>query len=95
MTEETKDLCNRLRGIYNIPISDGAGPIDGKDIFTRKFDTPPINQEAAKAIEEIDNEFETACLMMICLVRRLDENNEWRKEAIRFLNKHDQLNPLR
>jgi hypothetical protein len=51
------DLANRLLGIYNIPVNDGAGLLDGKDTFTRDFSKehfiPPIQKEAAKAITEL------------------------------------------
>lgn len=46
-------IVNRLRGIYTLGVNDGAGPLDGKDTFTRKFETPPIHQEAADAIEAL------------------------------------------
>ena len=53
--EEYQDLINRLRGIYLVPVNDGAGLLDGKDVFTRQFreNIPPICEEAAKAIEEL------------------------------------------
>jgi len=47
------DLVKRLRGEYEIPVNDGAGPLDGKDTFTRTFPVPPIHTEAANAIEEL------------------------------------------
>lgn len=48
-------LVNRLRGIYTIPVNDGAGPLNGSDTFTRTFDgLPPINEEAAKRIERLE-----------------------------------------
>lgn len=51
------DLVNRLRGIYTIPVNDGAGPLDGKNTFTRTFDNlPPIMGEAADAIERLQRE---------------------------------------
>jgi hypothetical protein len=44
-------LINRLRGIYTIPVNDGAGPLNGSDTFSRKFDgVPPINGYAADAL---------------------------------------------
>jgi len=54
MNQNTKELCNRLRGIYNTPVSDGAGLLDGKDTVTRKFETPAISKEAADKIEELN-----------------------------------------
>jgi len=50
------DLVNRLRGIYTMPINDGGGPIDGKDTFSRTFETAPIQHEAANRIEELEKE---------------------------------------
>jgi hypothetical protein len=48
------DLVDRLRGKYVIPIRDGAGPLNGKDTFTRGFQTPPIHHEAAARIESLE-----------------------------------------
>lgn len=51
------DLTNRLRGIYTIPVNDGAGPLDGKTTVTRTFDNlPPIMGEAADRIEALERE---------------------------------------
>lgn len=52
------DLVNRLRGIYTIPVNDGAGPLDGSDTFARAFPVPPINGEAADEIEQLRQEVE-------------------------------------
>lgn len=47
-------LVRRLRGIYTIPVNDGAGLLNGKDTFTRVFEgLPPIQKEAADAIEDL------------------------------------------
>ena len=49
-------LVNRLRGIYTIPVDDGAGPLNGSDTFTREFTgLPAINEEAAKEIERLQS----------------------------------------
>ena len=44
-------LTQRLRGIYTVPVNDGDGLLDCKDTFTRTFEVPPINHEAAACIE--------------------------------------------
>ena len=44
------DLIDRLRGVYTIPVNDGAGPLNGSMTFTRKFPTLPLNVEAAAEI---------------------------------------------
>ena len=51
-----RDLINRLRGIYTIPINDGAGPLNGETVYERRCsyaNLPPINEEAASAIGEL------------------------------------------
>jgi hypothetical protein len=57
MSEPTvSELIERLRGIYTIPVNDGAGLLDGKDTFTRTFDVPPIQLEAADALARLAEE---------------------------------------
>ena len=51
-------ICARLRGIYTVPINDGAGLLNGKDTFTRTFDTPPIQQAAANLIETLNEQID-------------------------------------
>jgi hypothetical protein len=46
-------LVERRRGVYTVPINDGAGPLDGSYEFTRTFETPPIQHEAAAEIERL------------------------------------------
>lgn len=46
-------LVNRLRGIYTIPVDDGAGPLNGSDTFTG---LPAINEEAAREIERLQTQ---------------------------------------
>lgn len=54
---ETQDLIDRLRGIYRIPITDGLGAVgageepDNPEHFVRRFETPPIQHQAAAVIE--------------------------------------------
>lgn len=54
---EAGGLVERLRGIYRIPITDGLGAVgsgeepDNPNEFVRKFDTPPIQHEAATALK--------------------------------------------
>ena len=52
---EPATLVNRLRGIYDTKVNDGAGPLDGKDTVRRTFgNLPPIHAEAARRIEELE-----------------------------------------
>lgn len=48
------DLVSRLRGVYFVPVNDGAGPLNGKDSFTREFHVAPIQREAADRIERLE-----------------------------------------
>lgn len=52
--ETGDDLLDRLRGIYTVPVNDGAGLLDGKSTFTRRFPTLAINVEAAARIEKLE-----------------------------------------
>lgn len=49
-------LPERLRGIYRLGVNDGAGPLNGSDTFTREFQTPPIQRQAADRIEQLEAE---------------------------------------
>lgn len=51
--ERGDDMVKRLRGIYTVPVNDGAGPLNGSNEFTRAFDVPPIQREAADEIERL------------------------------------------
>lgn len=54
-----KDLIDRLRGIYRIPIQDGLGPSGGGEEpnnpseHVERFETTRISREAAGAIEKL------------------------------------------
>jgi hypothetical protein len=59
------DICNKLRGIYRIPITDGLGPAGGEEPenpneFVRKFVVPPIQKRAADLIERLQSELAAA-----------------------------------
>lgn len=47
------DIVERLRGKYRLPLSDGAGPLNGSDTFERTFPVSPIQKEAADEIERL------------------------------------------
>ncbi len=57
--KNTPDICNRLRGIYRIPITDGLGATGGgeepenPDEFVRRFPSVPIQERAADLISEM------------------------------------------
>ncbi|RVP13106.1 hypothetical protein CN085_19535 [Sinorhizobium meliloti] len=65
MNKDRKDLVERLRGIYRIPITDGLGPAGGEEPdnpneFVRTFPSPPIQIEAAAEIDRLRRELEEA-----------------------------------
>lgn len=61
LMRDNSDLLNRLDGIYTVPVNDGAGLLNGKDTFTRKFDNlPPIWKEAADEIRGLNRELANA-----------------------------------
>jgi len=45
-------LVDRLRGIYRMQITDGYGPIDGKDYVEQRYAVGKLSHEAADALEE-------------------------------------------
>lgn len=55
-------LVERLRGIYRLGVNDGAGLLNGKDTFTRQFETPPIQRQAADRIEALEAALRDAAL---------------------------------
>jgi hypothetical protein len=62
-TTDIAGLCKRLRGEYRIPITDGLGPAGGEEPenareFVRRFETAPIQHEAADTIERQAAEIE-------------------------------------
>ena len=62
-TPDIADLCKRLRGEYRIPITDGLGSAGGEEPenaeeFVRRFETAPIQHEAADTLERQAAEIE-------------------------------------
>lgn len=59
MSNDYKDLTDRLRGHYRVPITDGLGATgggeepDNPNEFVRNFPTVPIQLEAANMIEAL------------------------------------------
>lgn len=47
------DIVDRLRGIYRTPINDGAGPLNGKDHYERRFAVGELSHHAADHIENL------------------------------------------
>lgn len=74
ITSETGDhLIDRLHGIYTIPVNDGAGLLNGKDTFTRRFPTLPLNLEAADEIVRLRNLCDSLLTSLKDILTRLPE----------------------
>lgn len=56
MTEDrSKTLVDRLHGIYNIPVNDGAGPLNGSMVFSRNYgDQGSLQGQAALTIQRLE-----------------------------------------
>ena len=77
---KSNDLVNRLRGIYTIPVNDGAFLLNGKDTFTRTFEVPPISLEAAEEIERLTETIRSVINGEFCVTQLqeiIGELNEW------------------
>jgi len=44
---------DRLRGIYTVPVNDGAGLLNGKAEVTHRYATAPISRRAAQRIQDL------------------------------------------
>ena len=59
MTERSPaNLVARLLGRYDLDVSDGGGPLNGRSTFTRQFDVVPIQREAAERIRWLERRVE-------------------------------------
>lgn len=81
MNKDRKDLVERLRGIYRIPITDGLGPAGGEEPdnpneFVRTFPSPPIQIEAAAEIDRLRRELEEARKALEPFAKRADRYND-------------------
>jgi hypothetical protein len=65
-------LTDRLRGIYHLPVNDGAGPLDGSFTFTRQFTgQPEVQFEAADVIDSLERGDDVAVERIDSLISRL------------------------
>lgn len=57
-TRETtnENLADRLRGRYVLPVDDGAGLLNGSDVFEQTYEVGAISKRAADRIEELESE---------------------------------------
>lgn len=85
MKDRVEDLRNRLRGVYTVPVNDGAGLLDGKNTFTRTFATPPIQKEAAELIKDLWQENNTIVEEYKLLTENLASMQETNRALVRRL----------
>ena len=65
-------LTDRLRGIYHLPVNDGAGPLNGSHTFSRQFSgQPEIQYEAADVIEALERGDDIPTSVVESLIKRL------------------------
>lgn len=79
------DLIQRLKGIYTVPVSDGAGLLNGRPTFTRQFEPTPIGLESAAALEFLLERIEWA-LMHLESNKDIDGNPMSESDAARALS---------
>lgn len=59
LPDDLAGLVERLNGVYRVPITDGLGAVgsgeepDNPNEFVQRFETPPIQKEAAAAIQSL------------------------------------------
>ena len=59
LPDDLAGLVERLNGVYRVPITDGLGAVgageepDNPNEFVRRFETPPIQKEAAATIQSL------------------------------------------
>jgi len=59
LPDDMAGLVERLNGVYRVPITDGLGAVgsgeepDNPNEFVQRFETPPIQKEAAAAIQSL------------------------------------------
>jgi len=71
------DIVERLRGIYRAPITDGLGAAGGDEPdnpheFVRKFETPPIQHEAADEIEQLRKDKQLGFELMDVFIKEIN-----------------------
>ena len=59
LPDDLAGLVERLNGVYRVPITDGLGAVgsgeepDNPNEFVQRFETPPIQKEAAAALQSL------------------------------------------
>jgi hypothetical protein len=76
MGSKAGKLVDRLRGIYTVPVNDGAGLLNGKDTFTQTFPVGPIQHEAAGKIERLEHFLQSMIDLAECESEAMDPNTE-------------------
>ncbi len=81
------DIVERLRGIYRAPITDGLGAAGGDEPdnpheFVRKFETPPIQHDAADEIERLRKALRLAGDRVARLAYKMPPPNAWTPQFV-------------
>jgi hypothetical protein len=88
-SQTTDDLVQRLRGHYSTPITDGLGPAGGEEPdnpyeFVRIFPTPPIQHEAADALDRKQAHIEKLCAIIKALEENVAHGQRFWEEAVKM-----------
>lgn len=70
-------LADRLKGIYVLPVNDGAGPLDGKMTFEREYDTDPAQGLAGFMIQDLEDGVSYTEEAINTMINLLLEEKDW------------------
>ena len=70
-------LSDRLRGIYVLPVNDGAGPLDGKMVFERSFEANYTQGIAGSMIQDLEDGVSYSNQAIETVIGMLMEEKDW------------------
>lgn len=70
-------LADRLMGDYILPVDDGAGPLDGKMTFERKFNMDSIQIIAGAFLKQLEEGKPYTHFAVEFMIEQLLEKKDW------------------
>lgn len=70
-------LVDRLKGNYILPVNDGAGPLDGKMTFERKYNMDAVQIIAGAFIEQLEEGKPYTEFAVQFMIEQLLEEKDW------------------
>lgn len=70
-------LADRLMGDYILPVDDGAGPLDGKMTFERRFNMDPVQIIVGEALRQIADGKPYTKFAINFMIEQLLEEKDW------------------